>query len=442
MLEIFDENESNVRSYCRSFPTLFTRASAARLEDAEGKEYIDFLAGAGALNYGHNEPRLKSALVDYIDSDGITHGLDLSTRAKGRFLEAFRSIILEPRGLEYRVMFPGPTGTNAVESALKIARKVTGRQNVVSFTNAFHGMTLGALALTGNGGKRTAAGVGLPPATIVPFDGYLGPDVDTLDYLETMLKDPSSGIDTPAAFIVETIQAEGGLNVATPQWLRGLERIARERDVLLIVDDIQAGCGRTGPFFSFEPFGMEPDVVCLSKSLSGYGLPMSATLIRPELDVWDPGEHNGTFRGNNHAFVTATAALEHYWTDADLTGQVGAKAEIVTEALVKLADLYGGEIRGRGLIQGVAFDDPDLAVETSRHAFARGLVVETSGPRDEVLKILPPLTIDLETLREGLEIIEQCTADAATSRARRIEEARLHMTASDVAGSARAGGRS
>ena len=385
---------------------------------------------------------LFRSLLDYIDSDGITHGLDLSTYAKGRFLEAFRSIILEPRGLEYRVMFPGPTGTNAVEAALKLTRKVTGRQNVISFTNAFHGMTLGALALTGNGGKRMAAGVGLPPATIVPFDGYLGPDVDTLDYLDAMLDDPSSGIDTPAAFIVETIQAEGGLNVASGQWLRGLERIARERDVLLIVDDIQVGCGRTGPFFSFEPFGLEPDVVCLSKSLSGYGLPMSVTLIRPELDFWDPGEHNGTFRGNNHAFVTATAALEHYWENADLSGQVGAKAEGVTEMLSRLAERYGGEIRGRGLIQGVAFEDPELAVETSRQAFARRLIVETSGPRDEVLKILPPLTIDWATLGQGLEIIEQSAAEAATAQAGCKHVGRRDTTASSATCTAQAEGRS
>jgi diaminobutyrate-2-oxoglutarate transaminase len=422
MLEIFEENESNVRSYCRSFPTLFTRARGAYLEDAEENEYIDFLAGAGALNYGHNDPRLKRALVDYINADGITHGLDLSTHAKGRFLEVFRSIVLEPRGLEYRVMFPGPTGTNAVESALKIARKVTGRQNVVSFTNAFHGMTLGALALTGNGGKRMAAGVALPPATIVPFDGYLGPDVDTLHYLEAMLDDPSSGIDTPAAFIVETIQAEGGLNVAAPEWLRGLERIARERDILLIVDDIQVGCGRTGPFFSFEPAGLEPDIVCLSKSLSGYGLPMAVTLIRPELDVWDPGEHNGTFRGNNHAFITAAATLEHYWANADLSGQVGAKAEIVTDALSGLADEHGGELRGRGLIQGVAFEDTEFAVAISRQAFARGLIVETSGPRDEVLKVLPPLTIDRQVLGRGLEILEQ----SATAAAAGTDRVQLH----------------
>jgi diaminobutyrate-2-oxoglutarate transaminase len=411
-LETFAENESNVRSYCRSFPTLFTQARGARLQDADGRTYIDFLAGAGALNYGHNEPHLKRALIDYIESDGITHGLDLSTRAKARFLDTFRRLVLEPRGLEYRVMFPGPTGTNSVEAALKLVRKVTGRENVVSFTNAFHGMTLGALALTGNGGKRAAAGVGLPSTTIVPFDGYLGPDVDTLDYLEAMLDDPSSGIDTPAAFIVETIQAEGGLNVASAAWLRGLEKMARARDILLIVDDIQVGCGRTGPFFSFEQIGLEPDVVCLSKSLSAYGLPMSVTLIRPELDVWDPGEHNGTFRGNNHAFVTAAAALERYWSDADLSGRVSAKAELVTTALSALADAYGGELRGRGFIQGVAFDDPTLAARTSREAFARGLVVETSGPRDEVLKILPPLIIDRATLEEGLAIIETSAAAA------------------------------
>jgi diaminobutyrate-2-oxoglutarate transaminase len=301
-------------------------------------------------------------------------------------------------------MFPGPTGTNSVEAALKLARKVTNRVGVVAFTNGFHGMTLGSLALTGNQSKRAGAGVPLTHVTRMPFDGYFGEDVDTIEYADTLLSDASSGIDAPAAFIVETVQAEGGINVASDRWLRDLHALARRHGALLIVDDIQVGCGRTGPFFSFENAGVRPDIVCLSKALSGYGLPFALTLIRPDLDVWEPGEHNGTFRGNNLAFVTARAALERYWTNGRLESAVGQKAELVRTALDSLSGQFGGEVRGRGLIQGLALDSETTA-EVCGEAFRRGLVIETAGPDDEVVKILPPLTIQPDILEDGLGIL-------------------------------------
>jgi diaminobutyrate-2-oxoglutarate transaminase len=400
----FDRLESEVRSYCRSFPETFARAKGSCVIDEAGEEYIDFFAGAGVMSYGHNNEHLKSALLEYIAEDGITHGLDMATEAKAAFLEAFDRIVLQPRGLQYRIMFPGPTGTNSVEAALKLARKVTKRVGVVAFTNGFHGMTLGSLALTGNHGKRAGAGVPLTHVTRMPFDGYFGDDVDTLEYADTLLSDASSGVDKPAAFIVETVQAEGGINVASDRWLRGLQALARKHGALLIVDDIQVGCGRTGPFFSFEKAGVQPDIVCLSKALSGYGLPFALTLIRPDLDVWKPGEHNGTFRGNNLAFVTARAALERYWTDGRLESAVGDKAKIVKSALDSLAEEFGGEVRGRGLIQGLALD-PSTTAAVCREAFRRGVVIETAGAQDEVVKILPPLTIQPDILDDGLTIL-------------------------------------
>ncbi|MBW2508115.1 MAG: diaminobutyrate--2-oxoglutarate transaminase [Deltaproteobacteria bacterium] len=400
----FDRLESEVRSYCRSFPETFARAKGSCVIDEAGEEYIDFFAGAGVMSYGHNNEHLKSALLEYIAEDGITHGLDMATEAKAAFLDAFDRIVLQPRGLQYRIMFPGPTGTNSVEAALKLARKVTKRVGVVAFTNGFHGMTLGSLALTGNHGKRAGAGVPLTHVTRMPFDGYFGDDVDTLEYADTLLSDASSGVDKPAAFIVETVQAEGGINVASDRWLRGLQALARKHGALLIVDDIQVGCGRTGPFFSFEKAGVQPDIVCLSKALSGYGLPFALTLIRPDLDVWKPGEHNGTFRGNNLAFVTARAALERYWTDGRLESAVGDKAKIVKSALDSLAEEFGGEVRGRGLIQGLALD-PSTTAAVCREAFRRGVVIETAGAQDEVVKILPPLTIQPDILDDGLTIL-------------------------------------
>ena len=421
-IDTINRLESEVRGYVRNFPTVFTHARGSRLINEEGREYIDFFAGAGVMNYGHNHPDLKKALLDYLAEDHIIHSLDMATRAKINFLERFEEVILKPRGLDYKIQFPGPTGTNAVEAALKLARKVTGRENVISFTNAFHGMTLGALAVTGNAMKRAGAGVPLSHTSQMPFDGYLKDgDDQSLALLEAILSDDGSGTDKPAAVIIETVQAEGGVNVARMEWLTELAAILKRHDVLLIVDDIQVGCGRTGPFFSFEPAGIKPDIVCLSKSLSGFGLPLALTMFRPELDKWLPGEHNGTFRGHNPAFVTATAALE-FWRDDTLTREVRRKAEIVTARLDKIVKAMPatGHARGRGFIQGIEFEDAELAGKVSAAAFEAGLVIETAGIDDQVLKLLPPLMISDEDLQAGLDIMERAvmtvTAEAAGGR--------------------------
>ncbi|WDI40279.1 diaminobutyrate--2-oxoglutarate transaminase [Bremerella sp. P1] len=406
-MNIIDRMESNVRSYCRSFPTTFKTAKDHLIFDDRGKAYIDFFAGAGSLNYGHNNETLKNALIDYISNDGITHALDMTTVAKKRLLQSMQDALFAPRGMEYKVMFPGPTGTNAVESALKLARKVTGRRNVISFTNGFHGMTLGSLAITGNSGKRAGAGVSLHDTTHMPFCDYFDAETDTISMIENYLEDNSSGIDKPAAFILETVQAEGGVNVASKEWLRRIAELAKASGALLILDDIQVGCGRTGPFFSFDFAGIEPDIICLSKSLSGYGLPLAVDLIKPEFDAFKPGEHNGTFRGHNPAFVTAATALETYWRDDRLSKEVHEKARIIKDAFLEMADRYDGSVRGRGMIQGIEFPDKSLAGKISKSAFGRGLIVETAGPNDEVLKVLPPLTIEYDALKEGLRIITE-----------------------------------
>ena len=417
-MNVIERHESAVRSYCRSFPRTFTQARGHEIWDREGRRYLDFFAGAGALNYGHNHPELKRALLDYVESDGIAHSLDMATGAKEAFLERFHQVILEPRGLSHRVMFPGPTGTNAVEAALKLARKVTGRTNVLSFTNGFHGMTLGSLSVTGNGFKRAGAGLPLNGTTTLPFDGYSGAEAGSLELVERLLEDSGSGVDAPAAAIVETVQGEGGLNVASRPWLQGLEQLLRRHGALLILDDIQAGCGRTGRFFSFEEAGLRPDLVCLSKSISGYGLPMSLVLIRPDLDDWEPGEHNGTFRGNNHAFVTATAALE-FWAGDELERETARKAATAAARLEEIAAGCGvpATARGRGLMRGIAFEAEGLAGAAARGCFERGLILETSGAEDQVLKLLPPLTLGDEALDEGLGIIEESVRAAVQASA-------------------------
>lgn len=422
---VFDRLESEVRGYCRSFPTVFTHAEGATLRDAKGRTYLDFFAGAGALNYGHSHPVMRDALIAYLQSGGVVHTLDLHTAAKARFLETFEQLVLRPRKLDWKVMFPGPTGTNAVEAALKLARKVTGRTEVVSFTNGFHGMTLGALAVTGNAGKRAGAGVPLGHAQALPYDGYLGDSVDTLDLFEHMLRDGSSGLDLPAAVILETVQAEGGVNVASPEWLRRLRKITAEHGVLLVVDDIQVGCGRTGPFFSFERAGIEPDIVTLSKSLSGFGLPFALTMFRRDLDVWSPGEHNGTFRGFNLAMVTATAALETFWRDDTFARATERKAALVTERLHAIAEVtpFVRGVRGLGMIQGLECTPAARANEVSKAAYERGLVIETAGPNDEVVKLLPPLTIDEAELTRGLDLLEESFAQVARAKRRRDDDA-------------------
>jgi diaminobutyrate-2-oxoglutarate transaminase len=416
-ISIYERRESEVRSYSRSMPRQFSRAEGVWMYDEQGGRYLDFLAGCSTLNYGHNHPVLKQALLDYIEQDGITHGLDLHTEAKEAFLSAFETLILKPRGLDYRVMFTGPTGTNAVEAAIKLARKVTGRHNVIAFTNAFHGMSLGALAATGNAKKRKGGGVPLNYVSHEPYDGYFGPEVDTADMLEKRLADRSSGLDAPAAIIVETVQGEGGLNTASAEWLRKIQDIAKRHGALFIIDDIQAGCGRTNGFFSFEGYGVEPDVVTLAKSLSGMGLPFAVTLFKPELDVWSPGEHNGTFRGNNHAFITATAALKHFWSDARFLEEVKAKGEYLATRLQKIAFRHGLKVRGRGMMRGINCRSGDVAAEITGRCFDSGLVIETSGARDEVVKVLAPLTIDEASFAEGLDILERAAQAALGSAA-------------------------
>lgn len=412
--DVFVRCESKVQSYARSFPVVLKRARGTELWDVEGRRYLDFLAGAGSLNYGHNNRVFKEALLEYIENDGIAHSLDLHTEAKEGFLEAMQNIVLAPRGLDYVVQFTGPTGTNAVEAALKLARKVTGRTNVIFFTNGFHGVSLGALAVTGNEYFRKAGGMPLSGATAMPYDGYMGEEMDTIAYLERVLADRSSGIDEPAAVIVETVQGEGGLNTARYNWLRRLQALCNRRGIVLIVDEIQTGCGRTGTFFSFEAAGIKPDIVTLSKSLSGYGLPFSVVLIKRSLDNWKPAEHNGTFRGNNHAFVTATAMLKHYWRTPHFASEVATKAEYLGKRLQAMVDEFAPHIvkvKGRGLMQGLLCADPKRAAAITANAFRRGLIIERAGPEDEVIKCLMPLTVGYGILDEGLDILEAAIAE-------------------------------
>ena len=410
MFEIFDTMESQVRSYCRKFPILFSHARNAELFSETGERYIDFFCGAGAMNYGHNNPSIKKAILGYLSEDHIIHALDMYTGAKRDFLEALRDIIFIPRGLDYKVMFCGSTGTNAVEAALKLARKNTGRTNVIAFHGAFHGMTIGSIACTGEKYARNGVGVPLSNTTFVPYSHTLGSWEQSISYLRYLLEDDHTGCEAPAAIILETVQAEGGINVAEVEWLKAVREICDQKGILLICDDIQVGNGRTGMFFSFERAGITPDMVTLSKSISGFGMPMSLLLVKPKYDIFGPAEHNGTWRGNQLAFVGAKAGLEFY-RDSNVDEMVKHKGAIIKGYLEKevlpLDDRL--RVRGLGMIWGIDFSaiDPALAKAALHECVDRHLIIELAGSFDCVLKILPPLTIEDELMMQGLGIIKE-----------------------------------
>lgn len=427
-MQALEALESNVRSYSRSFPAIFSRARGSIMLTDDGRKIIDFLSGAGTLNYGHNNHQIRAAITEYLASDAVVHGLDMATPAKIEFMETFSSVILRERDLRYRFQFTGPTGANAIEAALKLSRKVTGRQNIISFTQGYHGMSLGAIAASGNRFYRRASGASLSGVTFMPYDGYLGPAVDTADYLRKVLMDESSGVDCPAAILVEAVQGEGGINVARKEWLQSIQTIAKNVGALFVVDDIQMGCGRTGEFFSFEFAALSPDIVVLSKSLSGYGLPLSMLLIKEEVDVWRPGEHTGTFRGNNLALVSATAAINIYWRSRTLSQEVNRTAERMRRRLQAIASGYGNNftVRGRGMALGFDCQKAEIAEATARRAFEWGLIVERCGPVDQVVKFLPALTIDLETLSQGLDVFEEALAETLKQTGARSAPTTVH----------------
>ncbi|MBR1730866.1 MAG: diaminobutyrate--2-oxoglutarate transaminase [Ruminococcus sp.] len=407
---VFETYESEVRSYCRHFPTVFTKAVGAEFCDENGNKYIDFFCGAGAVNYGHNNPEIKKKLIEYLESDGIINALDMYTIPKREFIETFEEKILKPRGYDYKIQFPGPTGTNANEAALKLARKVKGRQNVFALMGAFHGMTLGSLALTTDKSSRRGAGVGLDDVTFIPAP-YMFPELDTVAYMQRLIDDDHSGVEKPAALFIETIQAEGGIRVFDVEWLKAVRKFCDDNDILLVVDDVQVGCCRSGSFFSFERAGIVPDIVTMSKSIGGYGMPLAITLFKPELDIWSPGEHNGTFRGNQLAFVAAKGGIE-YMLENKVDEQSKAKGEIVKkfveERILPLDSRL--ELRGLGLIWGIDFEKipvKGLADKVEETCFEHGLIIEGAGRKNSVVKIMPPLVISEELLLKGLEIIEQ-----------------------------------
>lgn len=409
-LSLFEEYESNVRSYCRQFSAIFSKGSGSYIFDKHGRRYLDFFSGAGALNYGHNDPIMAEKVVGYIQAGGLIHGLDMYSEAKANFIERFANRILKPRGLNYKIQFCGPTGTNAVEAALKLSRLKTKRTGLLSFMGGFHGMSMGALSATADKFSRAGQESNLSQTTFVPFpEGPRGP-FDSISYITNLLEDSKSGVELPSCVIVESIQSEGGVYCSSPAFLQQLRALCDQWEILLILDEIQVGCGRTGTFFSFEEAGIQPDIVVMSKSLSGFGLPFSLVLLKDELDIWEPGQHNGTFRGNQLAFVAGAAALDQYWSDATFSLEVRRKEAMLRAHFLDRIQLHepDADFRGKGLLFGLdltAVGGSERAQRIARSCFDDGLIIERCGRGDAVLKILPPLTISEEDIIKGIDIL-------------------------------------
>lgn len=406
---VFDKYESNVRSYCRKWDAIFSTAKGSIIYDKNGNKYLDFFDGAGALNFGHNNESIKEDIINYIQKDGIMHSLDMHTSSKQEFIDYFENNIIKPRGLEYKIAFPGPTGTNAIEMAIKLARKAKGRSNIFAFMGAFHGMTLGSLALTTERAAREGAGVNLENVTHIAPPYYMNNSFDTIGYMKEILHDDHSGIEKPAAIILETVQAEGGIYPFSNEFLKDLRKLCDEEDILMIVDDIQVGCGRTGKFFSFEESGIKPDMVVMSKSIGAYGMPLSVLLLKDKIDVFKPGEHNGTFRGFQLSMVAAKSGLKYY-NENHIDEEVQKKEKLLKEYLNnEIKPLLGDnmEIRGKGLIYGIDFKDGKLSRSILDECYKKGLIIELAGRKDSVLKIMPALTIEDDLLLEGTEKIKK-----------------------------------
>lgn len=412
-MSVFEQRESAIRAYCRVYPVVFEKALNARQTDENGHEYIDFFAGAGVLNFGHNNPRMTEAVVEYIQSNGVLHSLDMHTTAKRDFMTHFVRTVLEPRDMPHRLQFMGPTGTNAVEAAMKLARRATGRQDIVAFSHGFHGMTLGALSATANQVFRNAAGVPLNHVQHFAFGCTprcpgceLGCGEASLERLRAQYQDSSSGVMPPAAFLVETIQAEGGVKVADKAWIEALGRLAKEVGALLIIDDIQVGVGRTGSFFSFDDLDIDPDIICLAKGIGGLGTPLAMNLVKPEIDdLWAPGEHTGTFRGQNISFIAGDVALSYFDDDA-LMQTVHANSRAMFDAVEPLAERHEAvHITGKGMIAGIDVSEGPRAKAIVSQCFEKGLLVSACGTGGRVVKVIPPLTIPEADLQQGLKTL-------------------------------------
>jgi len=404
------DRESNARTYPRHLPMAIAEGRGSFVRDVDGNVFIDFLAGAGVLSLGHNHPELVAAVVDQLDH--LTHGLDFPTPAKDAFIGAQLSMLPLAMQDRMKLHFCGPTGANAVEAAIKLCKTATGRGNVITFQGGFHGSTHATMSLTGLLAPKQHVANGLPGIHFFPYS-YCGRcpigltrntcTVNCAHYLEHSLHDSNGGLSRPAAVILELVQGEGGVIPADPEFVRRIRELTRQLDIPLIVDEVQTGCGRTGTWFAFEQYDIEPDVIVASKALSGIGTPIAMIMYEKRLDTWAPGAHIGTFRGNQLAFASGARAVDIIRRD-DVLDNVRRRGEQIADRLTALAgNPWVREVRGRGLMWGIELADPVDGQPAGAHAAAvqasalrRGLITEVGGRDDCVVRLLPSLTVTAE----------------------------------------------
>ena len=407
--------ESVAQSHAVRAPVVFDRTLPFQLVDEKGNSYVDFSSGG----YGHSNLSVHTALIDHLSREQVIQACNRTSVVRRRFVEAFAERILQPRHMAYRILFTDPASGTAAETALKLARRCKRRTKIVAFTDASHGITDGSRAITGGSPDGRAFSALRSNTTFMPFCGFFGEGTDTITYFRRYLEDSASGLERPAAVIVETVQIQGGVRVASERWLRSLAALCAEFDILLIVDDSLTGCGATGSYFGFEGARIAPDMVIVSNAIAG-GLPMSMLLLRPELDTWRPGEQMGELQGNGLAFAAATALLAE--RDAVLPDQGRASSHILSEELHKLAARHVRakiKVRGKGVVWGLDLGRPGAAAVVSTWALERGVIVEPARLKDEVLLIRPAVTIDETTLREGLDRLDEAVSDFVGHQARR-----------------------
>lgn len=424
--ESVKRRESSARTYASTFETVFETGAGIRMRDQAGREIIDCLACAGALPLGHNHPEIRDALLRFIDSGHVQQVLDLTTPAKRAFVDELFGLLPPAWADRAKIQFCSPSGSDAVEAAMKLTRFATGRQSIIAFHGAYHGMTGGALAAMGNLGPKAAlSGAGnihfvpYPYRYRCPF-GSDGEDTDRLSiqYLTNLLSDPESGITRPAAVIVEVVQGEGGCIPVSDEWLRQLRQLTQEHEIPLIIDEVQTGFGRTGTMFAFERAGIVPDVLVLSKAIGG-GFPLAVIVYDKALDRWPRGMHAGTFRGNQIAMVAGKVTMEILRRDR-LADHAAVMGSILREGIREIAEQHPelGDVRGRGLMIGVEVvapapgssrgrQDGALSAAIKRAAFDGGLLLETGGRHGAVLRMLPPLIVtsaDVGAILDRLEV--------------------------------------
>ncbi len=424
------ENESKVRSYPRRFPIAIQQACGALVEDTRGQIYLDCLAGAGTLALGYNHPEINQALKEHIDSSLPYQTLDITTPVKNKFIQQVKSFLPSYFSESSVIQFCGPSGADAVEAAIKLAKQTTGRNTMFAFRGAYHGMTNGTMGLMGNLSTKVRRTGLMSDVHFMPFPydlrcpfgigGEVGAKA-SIRYIERLLNDDESGIMKPAAMIVEPIQGEGGVIPAPAFWLKELRRVCNEHNILLILDEIQCGVAKSGDNFAFEESGITPDILCLSKAIGG-GLPMSLLVFNKTIDTWNAGEHTGTFRGNQLAMVSGSKALEIIQRD-NLVTKAQAVGEYFKKGLQAIQQRVSciAEVRGRGLMLGIEIQqrdgsknkfgepnsDGELTLAIQRAALERGLMIEKGGRDGSVLRFLPPLIISLEQIDFALKVLEK-----------------------------------